>query len=497
MRIRQRILAAVAALQAVTGIVTTGCESHASLSPDGTPSPNSDAMLDAQHRGGNDVGPLAPTPVTITAIADDVEPYTWVAQNAALVALQDGDGPWQALTGVDGVYRATVTSSRYGVAVGCATSVTGVSLYFQAVSEITDLVVTSCRIPTATIAVPMTVHGFSDKSSEVTVGNYHADFFADIATSFEVPKQTADLLATSFVQQDPGATWSDVVAYRGPTVTVDETFSIDLDLARLALPLESHSIALVDEPIAGTSVVEFELNSEYWTSQFHGEAGLSSEILDPVPPRNAALRYLTIDASMRRPDDVTETDLAEVGTDASGASYVREVDVLTTSAPDVAVALPGLLAAAPPTIDGAGAPHVTLPIEPATAPHAVSFASLTTRLPGALTFRALRIVVRPGWAGGSSTVAIAMPDLSALPGWTDDMQLSLGVPVRWTVSTADREPPPGGTPAADVSIINRRERFGTISAPATTPAALAVAPQRCRQSDCDGTRRFVARALTR
>src|SRR5262245_28206381 len=64
--------------------------------------------------------------------------------NADLLAFQDGDGPWTAVTATDGVYRFTVRDERYGVAVGCKGSFGGTALYYQLVSETSDLAVTGC-----------------------------------------------------------------------------------------------------------------------------------------------------------------------------------------------------------------------------------------------------------------------------------------------------------------------------------------------------------------
>ena len=39
--------------------------------------------------------------------------------NGALVAYQDGDGPWQVVTGTAGTYGFSVATGRYGLAVVC------------------------------------------------------------------------------------------------------------------------------------------------------------------------------------------------------------------------------------------------------------------------------------------------------------------------------------------------------------------------------------------
>src|SRR5262245_24317297 len=66
--------------------------------------------------------------------------------NAPLVAFQDGDGAWQALTGSGGVYHATVTRMRYAVAVACTPipDFSAMSIYAQTIADGTSLAADGC-----------------------------------------------------------------------------------------------------------------------------------------------------------------------------------------------------------------------------------------------------------------------------------------------------------------------------------------------------------------
>jgi hypothetical protein len=68
--------------------------------------------------------------------------------NADIVEYQDGDGPWQVITGQDGHYTFPVDSGRYGIVVACkAAAAQGgprVTVDYYAVSDGADHVVDSC-----------------------------------------------------------------------------------------------------------------------------------------------------------------------------------------------------------------------------------------------------------------------------------------------------------------------------------------------------------------
>jgi len=100
--------------------------------------PPADRAPDGGASGGSDGATDASRPVTITLTNQRVSGQTG---NAALVAFQDGDGPWQAVTGTDGVYKASVSAERYAMFVACERARDGavfVALGFYAVSDGTE-----------------------------------------------------------------------------------------------------------------------------------------------------------------------------------------------------------------------------------------------------------------------------------------------------------------------------------------------------------------------
>ncbi|MEO7730688.1 MAG: hypothetical protein ABIY55_06930, partial [Kofleriaceae bacterium] len=74
--------------------------------------------------------------------------------NTQLVAFQDGDGPWTVLSGVAGVYTATLTSGRYGVMTSCVSTAFGggSSILYGTVSDGTKLYSSDCEEPSAAAA---------------------------------------------------------------------------------------------------------------------------------------------------------------------------------------------------------------------------------------------------------------------------------------------------------------------------------------------------------
>jgi len=100
-----------------------------------------------------------------------VPSFTGVTQNVPLLAFQDGDGAWTSLTGTAGVYHATVTGQRYGLAVGCGQPDTSLALYYQAVSDATDLGIDGCfPAPSDTADIAVSVLNADGKQTSISVG---------------------------------------------------------------------------------------------------------------------------------------------------------------------------------------------------------------------------------------------------------------------------------------------------------------------------------------
>jgi hypothetical protein len=82
---------------------------------------------------GIDAPPAGPTTITYTSQLGDGQPA-----NTNLVAFQDGEGPWQVVTGTAGVYTFSVSAKRYGLLAACERSLTGSTFVVINYAAVTD-----------------------------------------------------------------------------------------------------------------------------------------------------------------------------------------------------------------------------------------------------------------------------------------------------------------------------------------------------------------------
>jgi hypothetical protein len=149
-----------------------------------------------------------PTAIRIRVFPDLVPSFSGRTENASLVAFQDGDGPWLALTGTGGIYSATATGRRYAVAVGCrgpaAPSIPGVTLYYQSVSDMTEVLANGCRtaLPTVRLTVEFPDLGQA-QTAEVWLGNRFSIAVPGISADIDHPASSADLFVRSFATGTP------------------------------------------------------------------------------------------------------------------------------------------------------------------------------------------------------------------------------------------------------------------------------------------------------
>lgn len=407
--------------------VATGCGSHHGM-PDTAP----DASADTS--------PEAGTKITIRTYPD-LGPYTGRTANAMLVALQDGDDPWRALTGVGGFYSATVTSQQYSVAVGCASNdsvyiISNVYVFYQAVSDNPDIRAAGCPSdPVPTVHISIDLQGIpAGQQGEVLVGDRPAaQNQANGPFEANVPKGVpVDVFASSVT--DPNAPIASEL-YRGPTLDAQADQQLAIDLQLSALPPERDALTLI-----GADASEFvEVSSYYSTASSHGDWFLGRLEPDSGPPAS----YITVPAAAgRQPNDVTEifVDAAQHGAD--NRNYQRDVGLVTKALGPQTVELPAAWTLDSPTLDRAGVPRATMtfPSTPATlrtADYSVGF--LTSMVSStAVEQHYWNLSVGASLAASHPSVTVTMPDLSALPGWQADMELASGVAVQWVATRSDR-----------------------------------------------------------
>ena len=489
---RGRALVTSAALGVTAAMMTLGCGGKSAALPDGAAPGDDAASPDGASPDGSPPDgppPDGPPPdglpvyaITIRVYPDGVPSFTGITENAALVALQDGDSAWTSLSGTGGLYQTTITSKRYGVAVGCTAS--GVTVYYQSIDDAVDLPVDGCIHPPVDAAdIAVSVVNAAGRQTDVFVGTATSSVLGADSTHLAVSKRKADVFAIS---RNPGNA-ADVTIYRGPTLDVTANTSLSVDLAQ-ALALENHTLTLVGAVPAGTSETFADVQSRYYTAYSYGPRRMFTQTLAAGRPVTLTTEYKTLASSIRQAGDLMYGQARTRGTTANGLNYDRVVGIQTASAVTLTMTLPDVLSADAPTIDNAAIPRATatLPMRLPTLGHALYDVDFTTTM--GPTKRTFAVVIRPGWAQGHPTVSVATPDLTALPGWSADMALLPDVSVDWNIVVDDRNVP-YGDPIADGKRILQSFLFGTIERPPHVGAA-AAAPvgdpaARCQGGACD------------
>lgn len=374
-----------------------------------------------------------PTEITVRTYPEGF-PYTGPTENTMLVAFQDGDGAWSALTGSGGVYHATATAPRYGVALGCATAYgSQVTLYYQAVSDATELRSGGCVSTASMVHVTVDLQGLqAQQTAEVFIGGY--DLQGDAAgTQFagDIPRGMYDVFARSMLSNGSRAA---IKLYRGSTLNLQADQALQINLDTVGLPPESHPITLAGQQAPDTIVVD----SSYSTPHSQLQWPVSRSTFG-APPADG---YVTVPAVARQPGDVSNVAVSATGLTPDGRSYERSVRLAMATPTAPHLELPGPWTVDSPTIDKAAGIRATftLPIAPATLQTADYTAIFDTFVTTTI-FREWSVIVGSGWAGSEPSVTITTPDLSGLMGWNADMALAAGMPVRWFMARYDRNLP--------------------------------------------------------
>lgn len=415
-----------------------------SARPDGSP-------------GGDPDGEVPrPTEITIRVFPELIPSYTGRTDNASLVAFQDGDGPWTALAGTGGIYHATATGRRYGVATGCsapaAPGIPGITVYYQSVAEGAEVLANGCRTAFATVHVSVEVQGLtSSQIGEVWLGNRFSSALAGLTAEIDHPTGSADLFVRSF-DTAPGGNQLPVKLYRGPTLELTTNRIMQVDLDALGAPPEIHPLTLIGLAPGDITFV----NSSYATPNSEVQQfPLANQSFDGVPAQ-----YVSIDASMRQPDDVSNILVSVTGPLVGGQRTQRLIRAAMKTPTDKTLTLPPTWAVAAPTMDRSSVPRATftLPLMPSNLGTSDYLATFSNPSP----LRSLSVYVSQGYALGNSSVTITTPDLSSLPGWSASMALLSTAPVNWSLQWLDRNmrretPAVDGRLSLDSAILGRFE----------------------------------------
>ena len=325
--------------------------------------------------------------------------------NTQLVAVQDGDGPWTALTGTAGVYTATV-HDRYGVLTSCVT--TGLkepSLWYATVSDSTTLYFDNCDDPGPAAA------GISG----AVTGAATAD--------------SASVLDAYFDQADVAA---------GTTAYTLSTFvGAERLIAEDLVNMRPVKLATVDGTVADGATVNFDLATGFApvTHALTG-AGITSADLGYRDAHGIAIidrATSPFDTFRAIPADKLGNGLNRlVVGDANGSSVIRYFK----DPVDQQITLPApIQLAQQPTATKAPYPnvHFTVPVQAGT----IYDLSFTTTNNSTMITRGFSIEMTPAWIASTYSggpIDYTAPDLHALAGWTSDFKPEAGIALDWSVS---------------------------------------------------------------
>jgi hypothetical protein len=344
-----------------------------------------------------------------------------VAARAAWVAFQDGTaGAWTRVTGTSDVYQFTITQGKGGVAwvvLGAGTSTINVAYFSQA--EMTAAVLNFCGAAATGKTVNATVANLpAGAQGRVSFGG---GFAATLATG---PVQLTNVL------DGP----QDLVAYAGQLLGPGATDRVFL--ARGLNPASGGSLGTVDFTGAGSFVVTpatitlaggaggetYSQEMFYLTGASCVPSGFYSSGSFAASPFTA---YGIGTANQ------AATDLHRLAVTAiQGATDFRTVTEDFKNIGNRTLTLPSALGAV--TASNAGGPYKR-PMVVTTFPAELNSSAEMIFSDQSLAGRDGSIVASAAWLGGL-TVSLALPDFSALAGWSNAWAPATGDQVQWTLS---------------------------------------------------------------
>lgn len=359
------------------------------------------------------------------------------AVNVAFVAYQDGDGPWLPMEQDGDRYVATIESDTFGVAVGCrshvlpGTTLTAASVSVQqaAVADGTSLSDFSCvdllrpkRLSGTASGLPSPTSVFRLGTGEgSTNANVRADGFA-----VNVYAQPTDVVG----YYDGGSPAASKVV-RLSKVDPNQAGPLALDFSAAAAP--------VTYPVTSTASVPVLVSSHVRT-----EGG--RRFLHLWSPQSR-VEYTTMPKTLLAPGDLIRVGITATATGSSDESFVYLAEPAATS-----LELGPQVAGASPLLEGGRATFsFFVPTETLEFVH--HRMTVSSRVGDALNWQTS--TVTQAWLATSGAKRYVLPDLSGLPGWTAEMKLPTGAPVKWETVRFEQS---GKSPTA-----GHRERLSTRS----------------------------------
>jgi hypothetical protein len=328
--------------------------------------------------------------------------------NTQLVVVQDGDGPWTAVSGSAGVYTTTLHDDHYAFAVACTATYSSVYAIYAAVSDGTSWYVDDCSDlgpPAATIRGTVT-----GAASANAVRVINGSDFVDLAAG-----TTAYTLPTS---AGPSRVFAEELVNNRPIkiVSIDTTVTdggtVDLNLASGYMPL-THTVS------ANSSLLSASLSYRHVNSIARIDRG-ASPFTD----------YRGI------PADQLGTGLNRLLVSSAGATANGTVIRYFTTPADEAITFPAALQVThPPTATATPYPTAAtkLPVDAGVTLYDFNFSTTNPTTTASHEWFAELTAAYVAKAFPDGTLAYAMPDLHGVPGWQAAFQLEAGQPIDWNI----------------------------------------------------------------
>jgi hypothetical protein len=353
----------------------------------------------------------APPGEMITLILTD--PFAGEPAPPVFAAYQDGDAPWEALSGT-GTYMFKVTSGRYGVAIVCDHVMTNgyqeVTIVYRLVAEERVSKLFGCASSVAEEHVLSgSVAGLAGGTAQVNAAGLSPTLIQDVDPTYSIPVTAGviDILAARF--PSGLATADALYVHRDLNISVDQSIDIDFDndtefLTGLNLNTLAVQGALdADETLQARGQVRTRNGSRLTVSSTSG----------------TNMPWASISTN---PWGINRASATAVNTDSSSIRIANEFRRFSA---DVSVTLPPRLMAN--TMIIAIAPYVLVETtwSAVSGSQFVSFSAGQDTSPG----RSWTISASAGWLDGAAR--LALPDLSTANGWENRWGLELGTQTGW------------------------------------------------------------------
>lgn len=325
------------------------------------------------------------------------------AVNTEVVAFQDGDGPWQVVTGENGLYSFSVKGPRFSIASACTVSGGGLSdvrLRYSTLTDGTSLVNDGgcAELAAPTVNVGGTV-------ANLPVGaQFRASSGRSTSTTqpWTMPARPGPgtLLAFAEVSQRPTSIVLQPVNYA-------EASAFAIDFATGFVPAE---MAFTPDPTA---------NLQTFASWFRDPQGGVHRI---DVPSEATGSYRAI------PANLVGAGVSWLSASASAAGLERTLERAFKTPVAQTLTLPAAyaLAASPQVVANAPYPVIeaNLPLRAGATYYSLRYRSSESRT----SLHRWELTVTAAWAGSSTgaELRLRLPDLSAAPGWKAEYALTAG-----------------------------------------------------------------------